>query len=704
MTLKQWCLKNNKMQLLNEWDYDKNGDLKPVDVTAGSGRKVWWKCKKCGNEWQATINNRTNGECRCKICSGIEVYKGHNDLATTHPEIAKQWNKEKNGALHPSGIRFNSSKRVWWICENGHEYDMPIAKRTIRGDNCPYCSNQRLKVGYNDFETWCIENNKKHLLKEWNYKKNTILPTEVTISYMKKIYWKCEQGHEWEEKIKHRLQHNDECPICSNKMLLKGYNDLKTWCTQYRKENILLEWDTEKNNVSFDEIAYFSTKQAHWKCGYEHEYIMPVKQKTFGKECPICARIQKYSFAEKSIFHFVKKYFPDAQENKKFEWLGNMELDIFIPSINIGIEYDGDFFHKDKIFSDKLKYDLCQANSVFLIRIKEPQIDTIDDCGYFIKRKSYKIEELNLIIYNLLSYIGIENPNVDIIEEEQEILNNINLLVIKNSFYAFCKQHKLEHILAEWDYDINIIDPRKIPHASTFKVYWKCKNGHSYKASICSKTRLDGKASGCPVCSNSSLYIGQNDFKTYCEQNNKTHLLDEWDYDKNKIKPNEIISGGAKFIHWKCALGHTWKAKLNERINGTNCPVCTGRITKTGFNDLFTKAKQNKLEYLIDEWDYDKNKIDPTKTAFASHEKVWWRCKNGHSFDAVIKSRTLMHTGCRHCYKENIKKIINLDTGDVFNGMADVIKKYPNFNSSPIYNCISGRTKTAYGFRWANYE
>ena len=44
-------------ELIKEWNYGKNGDLKPKDVTFGSERKVWWICSK-GHEWQAQVGNR----------------------------------------------------------------------------------------------------------------------------------------------------------------------------------------------------------------------------------------------------------------------------------------------------------------------------------------------------------------------------------------------------------------------------------------------------------------------------------------------------------------------------------------------------------------------------------------------------------------------------------------------------------------------
>lgn len=56
-------------ELLKEWDYEKNKDIAdPMKVSRGSSIKVWWKCQKCGHEWQATIYNRSRGS-GCRQCS-----------------------------------------------------------------------------------------------------------------------------------------------------------------------------------------------------------------------------------------------------------------------------------------------------------------------------------------------------------------------------------------------------------------------------------------------------------------------------------------------------------------------------------------------------------------------------------------------------------------------------------------------------------
>lgn len=58
-------------ELLTEWDYEKNIDLNPNEVLVKSNKKVWWKCPKCGREWQAKIAKRTAGE-GCPYCYRFE--------------------------------------------------------------------------------------------------------------------------------------------------------------------------------------------------------------------------------------------------------------------------------------------------------------------------------------------------------------------------------------------------------------------------------------------------------------------------------------------------------------------------------------------------------------------------------------------------------------------------------------------------------
>ena len=201
-------------ELAKEWNYDKNDGLLPSQVLFGSSKRVWWKCKD-GHEWQVTIDNRVCNRSGCPICTNRQVLVGYNDLQTVKPDLAKEWDYNKNGNLLPSQVLYGSHKKVWWICKHGHSWQSEVRDR-YHGHGCPVCSNQRILVGYNDFQTLYPE-----LAKEWNYKKNrNLLPTMFTISSEQKIWWTCKKcGYEWLTKIINRTRRKCGCPECGK---LKG--------------------------------------------------------------------------------------------------------------------------------------------------------------------------------------------------------------------------------------------------------------------------------------------------------------------------------------------------------------------------------------------------------------------------------------------------------------------------------------------------
>ena len=115
--------------LVSEWHSVKN-ELTPDKVTAGSGQKVWWKCQKCNHEWEAAIENRALRGTGCPVCAGRVVLKGYNDLAALNPELAAEWDYDKN-VLNPTEVTAHSCKIVWWICHKcGRSWQATINSRS----------------------------------------------------------------------------------------------------------------------------------------------------------------------------------------------------------------------------------------------------------------------------------------------------------------------------------------------------------------------------------------------------------------------------------------------------------------------------------------------------------------------------------------------------------------------------------------------
>lgn len=135
---KNGCLFEKTPELLQEYMLDRN-KVAPNSITPSSNKKYWWKCKKCGHEWQAPASSRRKGH-GCPACSG-RIPTKNNNLATMAPQLAQEWHPTKNGSLKPEDIAPYSCKKVWWKCKRGHEWQATVSNR-YQGRNCKQCSNE----------------------------------------------------------------------------------------------------------------------------------------------------------------------------------------------------------------------------------------------------------------------------------------------------------------------------------------------------------------------------------------------------------------------------------------------------------------------------------------------------------------------------------------------------------------------------------
>jgi hypothetical protein len=105
------------------------------------------------------------------------------------------------------------------------------------------------------------------------------------------------------------------------------------------------------------------------------------------------------------------------------------------------------------------------------------------------------------------------------------------------------------------------------------------------------------------------------------------------------------------------------------------------------------------------DWDYEKNfPLKPEEVTHSSGKRVWWKCHQcGYEWQTTV-NHVNQGTGCRHCkhqenYAKKRKKVLNLDTGEVFESMTKAAENY-GIDASSISMCCRGKTKTAGGYRW----
>lgn len=635
-----------------EWHPTKNGNLKPSEISRGSNKKYWWQCKTCGYEWLARAADRTIDNNGCPACANKVVVSGFNDLESQFPEIAKEWNYEKNGDLKPNAVTSKSGKKVWWKCSFGHEYLQGIELKTVRKYGCPYCAGQKVLKGYNDLQTTHPD-----IAKEWHPTKNRKLkPQDVAEGSVKKVWWICSEGHEFEQVVNKRTRRGQSCPYCSGHKAWIGLNDFATKFPELAKE-----WHPTKNGYLKPlNVTYGSGKKVWWKCPVGHEYQATVRDRGIGgTNCPICDRRRGTSFGEQAIYFYIKKLYPDTLNRYKELFDASMEFDVYIPSIKVAIEYDGSHWHKTKEEHSReiKKYCFCKDNKIVLYRIKEDNdnkwMDVADKIYFINKVRRTNFNELEQAIRNIVFDL---NPGLDL---------DINIKRDKNEIQTYLTQiqnslvDERPDVVEKWNFEKNgDLLPSMFTVSSNEIVWWKCPAcGNEWETSINSMTR-EGRF-GCAICSREQQ--GKTFTKGVVKKvgslaETNPELAEEWHPTKNgDLTPYDITAGKFKSVWWLCKVcGYEWLASPNNRKKGVGCPCCSGRVPKIGVNDLETKFPE-----IAKEWDYEKNfPKRPNEFLPGSNKKVWWKCLLcGKSWEGKICNRTQKNMiGCRSCKRRLLKK------------------------------------------------
>ena len=235
----------------------------PTVVKGHSNRLVGWICER-GHVWRATPNNRCKGT-GCPICSGRQVLAGFNDLATLHPDVAR----DADG-WDPSTVTPGSRQRMAWRCARGHRWEVAVSDR-VSTQGCAVCSGWRVLAGFNDLASTHPE--LAIQAEGWD-------PSTVSAGSSKVVGWRCGEGHVWRSRVSHRVG-GTGCPTCANKIVSAGFNDLATTHPALAAEAD--GWDPTR-------ISAGSGKSLGWRCDVGHMWSARVGSRAGeGIGCPVCA-------------------------------------------------------------------------------------------------------------------------------------------------------------------------------------------------------------------------------------------------------------------------------------------------------------------------------------------------------------------------------------------------------------------------------
>ena len=120
------------------WDKAKNKLQNPQQIFPYTKQKFWWRCSH-GHSWEYQVDQAVRYG--CPYCNKKSVSKDYN-FEKLFPDMAKEWNYERNGELRPNEITHGSKTKVWWRCSEGHEWESSLNHRTSSLKPCPKCSAQ----------------------------------------------------------------------------------------------------------------------------------------------------------------------------------------------------------------------------------------------------------------------------------------------------------------------------------------------------------------------------------------------------------------------------------------------------------------------------------------------------------------------------------------------------------------------------------
>ena len=414
---------------------------------------------------------------------------------SSYPELVKEWHPTKNGDLTPKDVTHGSEKKAWWLCPKGHSYETRIYSRTGKIKNgCPYCSGRRASGNNN------LEKKFPKIAREWHPTKNKDLtPRDVTPNSAKKVWWLCSNGHSFEAIITNRSRWGKgKCPYCLRRTIGNDNNLLHLF------PDLAKEWHPTKNKeLKPNNFVPGSRQKIWWICPKGHSYETSIQHRTKKDNptgCPNCTN--QSSQPEIRILAELNWFFKDTKHRYKFD---NLEIDIFLPNLNIGIEYDGKYWHRGIEEIDLKKNQLLSSNGVYLIRVRQKPLKALNKNDVIVGHSFYK-KDMNEIL-KLIHPFADKNTKDEIDKYicKQTFINEELFKKYRSYFPSPFPENSLlathPELCKEWDYDKNYpLRPENFSYGSHQHVWWICSKGHSNKSIIQGRARKK-KPLGCPYCS-----------------------------------------------------------------------------------------------------------------------------------------------------------------------------------------------------------
>ena len=397
-----------------QWHPRRNGSTTPHDVKAFSNKTFWWGCDEApDHEFPAIVNNRTSKASGCPMCAG-RLASVTNSVASQFPALAKEWHQTENGDLTPDQVSATSHRRVWWKCPKGpdHEWQSECRTRTGAGHGgggygCPYCDGKRVSV----------TNNLTVLFPEvtatWHPTKNDdVIPEQVVAGSNQKFWWVCDQGpdHEWETSANKRTYGQQGCPCCAH-IQLSVTNTLEALFPK-----VASEWHPSLNGSTLpSDVLGGANKRFWWLCGVSDQHVWSSTangRTSRGSGCPHCTLIPR-SAQEMRLAHELAALIDFDLDLHKVRFDGRLrDVDIVLEDLGVIVEFDGAYWHRNKVDKDRQKTQLMEDAGWTVIRVRERPLEAIHVNDVMVDTLAPAKTVADAVLEKLIGVTGAEIPRL----------------------------------------------------------------------------------------------------------------------------------------------------------------------------------------------------------------------------------------------------------------------------------------------------
>lgn len=523
------------------------------------------------------------------------------NFAETHPELAAEWHPNLNGDLKPEDFTAgSSSKLLYWCCARGHSWQAPIFSRS-KGSGCPFCSNNRVLVGFND-----LASQNPRVAAEWDNDLNKLKPSEVVLKSARRAWWLCSKGHSWDAQISSRTTQGTGCPYCAGVKILAGFNDLQTTNPSY-----LGEWNYKLNSIRPNEIGPSVRKKVWWTCPKGHDYECTLTNKSQGYGCPFCSSkkilVGFNDFASQhpkfaNLWDEKKNGIPASQAHKsspKPAWFKCREGHSFKSSTNtiVGRKTDSGGC---PICSGKellTGFNDLKTRSKDVAKMWHPTKNGSLSPKDVTKSSTKKVwwlcsdnskHEWQSSVASRTGVASRSKGNGCPVCTSRIVISGVNDLF-----------SVAPHLKSEWHPSKNEgLNPKELTAETPKKAWWLCGKDkrHEWQAQIDTRSK---RGLGCPICSNKKTVGGLNDLGT-----THPYLAAEFNENRNKISANQVNAGSHNNYWWTCGTCKAeWRAQIGNRSRvNSGCPRCAASgydATSEGYLYLLRKEVEGLQQFGI---------------------------------------------------------------------------------------------------------